>query len=552
MALILARVKRADLFLLLGAVVAGALFFASLRHNWPLADVDVNRSPGQLIPAARSFLATQRIDVREYVAASALRVDGFALDYLIRKFGIAEAQRLIARGEAIYLYQVIFKRRGDPDAIVVEIHPRRGVIGWWRTVQEDAAGATLPSDVARQLASGAIPAGFVEKGATQIDRPARRDHIFVDEAFLSRTPELRERISVTISGANVSGVQRQIVPPESARREARKREAPVAALQMASFILLGVAGLAALAIFLTSLQRGDVRLKRAAGWVAIIAAFFVFTQLLRSFSLLAGWDPLWPRWIANFQSIGFSLAQGGWIAFALFVVLAAGDALDRRSGANRGDSFWRAGRGRLLDRDVGIASLRGFLVGCLCGGALVATLLLLERIAGAWVAIQPQGFFFFAINSTLPALSTILYFFMVALVEETAYRFFAGTWLLSLTGRKWIAILVPAILYGASHTGLEFLPPAEPFWGRALALTVVGCVWGWAFFRYDALTVILSHFTADLFIFNWARLGSGDPALMTKAIATMCVPLIPALLLLFRMESGSPTRSRQTSGSATM
>jgi hypothetical protein len=51
-------------------------------------------------------------------------------------------------------------------------------------------------------------------------------------------------------------------------------------------------------------------------------------------------------------------------------------------------------------------------------------------------------------------------------------------------GRKWIAIVVPAILYGASHTGLDFLPPAEPFWGRALALTVVGCVWGWAFLRY--------------------------------------------------------------------
>jgi hypothetical protein len=238
--------------------------------------------------------------------------------------------------------------------------------------------------------------------------------------------------------------------------------------------------------------------------------------------------------VADFQTIGFSLAQGAWIAFALFVVLAAGDALDRRSGAHRGSSFWRAGRGRFLDPDVGIASARGFLVGLVCGGALVATLLLLQLTAGAWVGIQPQGFFFFAINSRMPAVSTLLYFFMVAMVEETAYRFFAGTWLLSLTGRKWIAIVVPAILYGASHTGLDFLPPAEPFWGRALALTAVGCVWGWAFLRYDALTVILSHFTADLFIFNWPRLGSGDPVLMTKAIATMCVPLIPALLLLLR------------------
>ena len=541
------NIRFSNALLLVAAILAGALFFSSLRHIWPLAEVDVNRSPEQLIPVARQFLATQRLDTRGWAAASALRVDGFALDYLVRKFGIAEAQRMIARGDAIYLYQVMFKQRGNPDGMIVELHPNRGVIAWWRTVQEDAPGAIIDRQAARQLALRTLPAaGYVEKGATQIDRPARRDHVFIYETFLSRAPELRERITVTISGAVVTGVQRQIIPPESARREARQRQAPVAALQMASFLLLGGAGLAALAIFLASLQRGDVRLKRAAGWVAIIAAFFIFTQILRAFSLLSAWDPLWPRWIANFQSIGFSLAQGGWIAFALFVVLAAGDALDRRTGANRGDSFWRAGRGRLLDGDVGVASLRGFLVGCICGGALVATLLLLERVAGAWVSIQPQGFFFFAINSSLPALSTILYFFMVALVEETAYRFFAGTWLLSLTGRKWIAILVPAILYGASHTGLDFLPPAEPFWGRALALTVVGAVWGWAFFRYDALTVILSHFTADLFIFNWARLGSGDPALMAKAIATMCVPLIPAVLLLFRRR-GRPRDTQSSS-----
>lgn len=529
-----ARFGRGDLWLLIVAIAGGVLFFASLRNLWPLADVDVNATPKGLIPQAETFLHTRGIDVHDYTAASALRLDEFALDYVTRTFGIGAAQKLISGGEPLYVYEIDFKKRGDPDSIWVEFHPERGVIGWGRTVQEDAPGAALSAGRAREVAHDAISGNLEEKGHTERDRPARRDHVFVYESWLSRAPELRERVSVTVTGANVTAVQRQLVPPESARRAARKREAPVAALQMSSFILLGVAGLAAVVIFLTSLQRGEVRLKRAAGWVAIIAVFFVVSQSLRAFALLREWDPLWPRWVADFQTIGFSLAQGAWIAFALFVVLAAGDALDRRGGAHRGSSFWRAGRGRLLDRDVGIASARGFLVGLVCGGALVATLLLLRSIAGAWVAIQPQGFFFFAINSRMPAVSTLLYFFMVAMVEETAYRFFAGTWLLSLTGRKWIAIVVPAILYGASHTGLDFLPPAEPFWGRALALTAVGCVWGWAFLRYDALTVILSHFTADLFIFNWPRLGSGDPVLMTKAIATMCVPLIPALLLVFR------------------
>ena len=526
------RVNRPDVWLLIAALAGGTLFFATVRHLWPLAETNVNASPAREIAQSSAFLRERGFDASRYAAASSLRLDGDILDYLMRKFGMGRTQALIRAGEPIFVYETELKQRGNPDSMFVVLHPERGVVSWGRTVQEDAAGATVSMDAARATATRAVDVReFRETGHVERERPARRDHVFTYERYLSHTPELRERITVTVSGGAVSSVIRNLVLPESARREERAREAPIAALQMASFILLGIAGLAAVAIFLASLQRGDVRIKRAAGLVAVVATFFVLTQALRSADLLARWDPLWPRWVANFQTLGFTLAQGAWIAAALFIVVAAGDALDRRANVNRGASFWLALRGRVLDRSVGIASLRGFLVGLICGGALAVTLLILEKAAGAWVSIQPQGFFFFAINSTNPALSTILYFFMVALVEELAYRFFAGTWLLSLTGKKWIAIIIPGILYGASHTGLEFLPPAEPYWGRAVALTVVGCVWGWAFLRYDALTVVLSHFTADIFIFSWTRLGSGDPVLVAKAIATMLVPLAPAVLL---------------------
>lgn len=536
--------RREGIALVVLAILSAVIFFSSLERVWPLADFDVHEPPGRVIPEARRFLARQGVDVRKHAAVSAVRADTFALDYATRALGIETTQKLIGRGEPLYVYEVLFKKHGDPDSVWVELHPRRGVIGWGRTVQDDERGATLDEESARRLAnaasSGLRSEHSVQRGHTLRDRPARRDHTFVYESYLSKQPELRERIAVTVSGDRVTAVQRQLVPPESARRDARRRQAPVAALQMMSFLFLGLAALAALATFLIGLQRGEILLGRSARWVLVIAAFFVATQLLRPHVLLRDWDPLWPRAVAALQTIGFSLSQGAWIALVLFIVLAAGDAIDRKTGANRGASFWRAGSGHLLDRDVGIASIRGFLVGLICGGALAASLLLIEELAGGWVGIQPQGFFFFAINSAVPALSTLLYFLLVAMLEESAYRFFAGSWLLSITGKRWVAIVVPAVLYGASHTGLEFLPPAEPFWGRAVALTVVGCVWGWAFFRYGALTVILSHFTADLFIFNWPRLGSGDPALMTKGILTMLVPLIPALLMLFPRRSRSP------------
>ena len=245
------------------------------------------------------------------------------------------------------------------------------------------------------------------------------------------------------------------------------------------------------------------------------------------FSTLAA--PAAPRVTTPKQQFGFNLGDDYHLAnYRQLTNYWA--KLDRESGVGRGASLWALGRGRFTDPSVAAASGRGFLVGLVCGGVLVGSVLALEAVAGARTMLQPRGFFFYALNSASPSLSTLLFFLNVALAEELGYRFFGATWLLSLTRRRWVAVLVPAVLYGLTHTTLDFLPPAEPFWGRPLALTLVGCVWGWAFLRYDALTVVLSHFTADLFIFNWPRLASGRAGPTVAALLVVSVPLLPACL----------------------
>lgn len=546
------RLFRSDLLLALAALAGGIVFFSSLGRLWPLAATDLHVPHGVLEAKARMVLAEAGFEVSGHVAESALKVDSALLDYLQRAFGEAETQRLIAAGFPVYSYEVLLKRRGDPDSYWVSLHASsRGapdgleVLAWGRTVQEDASGAALDEAEARRRALSALAPWleapgpeWSEEGVYQQERPHRSDHYFVYERYLSQDPPLRERLVATVSGAEVTAVDHALVPPEAARRAARVRRAPVVALQSLGFFLAAVAVIGAFTVFLTRLKAGTARLAPAARWVVVIALCFFATQALRSHQLLSDWDPLWPRWVSAVQSLGAAGAVGAWVLLVLFVVIAAGDALDRELGsgtgvagalaARRGDSLWQAARGRLVSAPVGLASLRGFLVGLVCGGVLAGSVLAIEAATGGWSPIQPQGFFFYALNSQAPALATLLYFLMVALVEELAYRFFAGTWLLSVSGRRWLAIVVPAVLYGTTHTGLEFLPPADPFWGRAVALTLVGCVWGWAFFRFDALTVVLSHFTADLFIFNWPRLGSGDPVLIAKAAATVAVPLLPA------------------------
>jgi hypothetical protein len=425
------------------------------------------------------------------------------------------------------------------------LHPAAGVLGWSVSIEDDEAGLTLPIERARELALEVVagplaldPASLEERSAASETLTDRTDHRFVFERQISDAPEFAERVHVVVAGERVVSARRSLVVPAAASRAARAAEAPGVALETVGFGVLAVAALGAFFVFLRHLRGGTVHLGRSLVWPAIVLVCLTAATVLDSSRLFRAWDPLWPRGVSGFRYLVFDGIEQIWILLVLLAVVAAGDALDRSIGGGRGASLWSLARGRILDPAVGLASGRGFLIGLICGGVMAVAVLALERVVGSTTSIQPRGFFFYPLNSDSPAMTSLLFFWGVALAEELGYRFFGGTWLLGLTRRRWIAILVPAIVYGLTHTRLDFLPPAEPFWGRALVLTFVGCVWGWAFLRFDALTVVLSHFTADLFIFNWPRLASGQTPQVVIAIVTICVPLFPALLWPLRRRAG--------------
>ena len=528
---------RQDAALLAVGLVAGWLFFSSLSILWPLAEVDLVVPGNEVQSRARGFLEQRGFDLEGYRAASMLSVSGSTLDHVERTFGRARAQGWIAEGMPLVFYTVQFKKRGEPVTYAATVHPEAGVIGWNKKIPEDYPGRFLTQEEARALALEGLAAGlrldptdFREQSASTSEQAERRTHEFVYERELQDAPDLRERVYLTVAGDEVVRGSRWLRVPDAAEREARAAEAPGIALETVGFALLAGGAIAAFFVFLRRLRDGSVLLGRAAVWPATVFVCLLGTWALETPRLFRNWEPLWPQWVSNLRYLTFTAIQQAWLLVVLLAAVAAGQALDRALGAGRGSSLWALARGRLLDPSVARASGRGFLVGLLCGGAMTLAVIALQVTVGATTGIQPRGFFFYTLNSASPALASLLFFFGVALAEELGYRFFAGSWLLSLTGRKWVAVLLPAVVYGLSHTRLDFLPPAEPFWARAVVLTVVGCVWGWAFLRYDALTVVLSHFTADLFIFNWPRLASGHTGIVTISALTICVPLVPFAL----------------------
>ena len=526
--------KRSEAAFTLVACVAGVIFFASLGRIWPQARVDLEVDRDWLVTNARQFLTEQGFDMTGFRGQSRLQVDERVLDYLEKHLEQEAIQTMIQSPLTLVRYQVFFKKRGEVRMYSVALHPDGAPLAWSSSWLEEAPGAVLTSEEAAALGIRAVSRGLEidlntwdQRSVEAHDLQHRRRHSFVWERNVSQNPLLREQMTVIIEGDVVAGAVRSLIVPEAARLEARAARAPLKTLETIGFLALGIAGLGAIWVFLLQLQAGRVRLVAAAG----VAAFAFFcgmaNQFLQKATLFLEWDPLWPQAVSLLQSMMYRSGENVMILLLVLVMVAAGDAIDRQSGSERGRTFWKLARGGIFDSEVGRDCRRGFLLGLICGAVLSIAGYLPLLLEGSYVAIQPRGFFFYAINASSPALATLLFFLGIALIEETGYRFFGGGWLLQITGRPWPAILIPGLIYGLTHTGLDFLPPAEPFWARPLILTLVGCVWGWGFLRFGALTVVISHFTADLFIFNQPRLAGGEPHLVAIAVATIAVPLIP-------------------------
>ncbi len=529
-------VKNNVIFILI-SIILGTCFFSSLGILWPLAETDLNCSSTKIRSKTDAFLKEKGFDLKGYQVVSYLDVDESALDYLERYFKLSGVQKWIKNGLPLVYYNIIYKKQGEPRYYFLVSHPEKGILSWKRSFEEDDSGKRLKVDVARELilkslASEVDFSNYVEKGVNSRDLPERRDHVFIYEHIFMEKPEIKVRIVISVRGDIIAGVAQSFVIPASEQRFARKKSAPVEFLFASGVGLMSIGALIALIIFIIHLQNKNIKLYRVGVLALVIYGLSFINNFLQVSRIFRNWDPLWIQWMATFRYLLYRSVSEMWIIVILFVFIAAGDALDRKTLLKKGESLWLILKGKIISFEIGRSSAWGFLTGCICGGVMTLSVILLKKYFGSYTSVQPRGFFFYALNSAMPSLSTVLFFLKIAMIEELGYRYFGGLYLYDLTKKKWVAILIPAVIYGLGHTTFTFLPPAEPFWARALVLTLVGCVWGWAFFKFDALTVIFSHLTADLFIFNWPRLASSNPTLVTYAVITVSIPLIPFILSL--------------------
>ncbi|MCB9495868.1 MAG: CPBP family intramembrane metalloprotease [Fibrobacteria bacterium] len=527
--------KRADLILLGVALLGGTLFLGSRHRLWPETGLELVRSASEVQTQAMVHRDAVGLDGDGWVAATHLDLDLPALTWLESTRDRDVVRRLLRSGTPLYTHSVQFKKPGHAGSVTVRLHPDLSLAGWTRTVEDDEKGASLDSSRAWEKARSWI---LLQCSEDLLDWSLRRygrrafddrvDHDFLLERARPDASDVRERLSVRLAGAEVVEVRREVVVPPAFLRDLRTRSAPETFLRTLALTIFASLGCAAFLLKLQGLRKGLVGLRVPTIGAALVLVCLGLARVLRPARLVELWDPMGDRWMAVLRLLMGGLINDLLPAVLVFAFLAAADALDRQAPRHRGIALRNFLRLRWDRVDVGHASLRGFLLGLVAGGVLAGATWLLSWLPGARVALQPRGFFFYGINSALPAVVLGVYFLQIAMVEELGWRHFAGNLFLRLRLGPILAVAIPAVVYGASHAGLDFLPPAEPWWARVIPIALVGGLWGWAFLRWDALTVFLSHWACDLFLFNQPRLASASTGVWLSALACIALPLLPA------------------------
>ncbi|MBI2267208.1 MAG: CPBP family intramembrane metalloprotease [Armatimonadetes bacterium] len=532
--------SRDRLFLTLALLCGLAgLIITLVLHNraFPSASLDLAVSREEAETGARSFLLARGHDLSGFRAAVAFNHDQSALNYLERTWGLFRINPLIKKELSVWYWDVRFFRPLEREGFQVRIDPGGRVAAFEHTLREESPGKDLPAKEARIRCAAFLESmgwdlrEFRPLAEKTEKKPHRTDHRFVWERSNPPLPGLRYWVAASLAGEEISFFSESVKVPESFLAAEAKEGESGQLLALAGTFLWFLMFLGLVVSFVKSLRARTVdwTLSRRVGWI------------LAGISLLLGLNSIPISWWHYDPEVSYGYF---WFTQILtFLVSTAVLCLGTVLVAGAADPLWRGlfpGR-PALDSFLTLPGLRrrSSAVGVLVGyGAAFAFLgyqvlfYLGARKIGAWSPLEIP--YDDVLSTALPWVYPLFIGFSAALSEEFFFRFFAVSWLLRITGRKWVALVLPAVIWAILHCNY----PQQPFYIRGIELAVVGIAWGLLLLRYGVITTVTAHY-----VFNAAQgsallLMSDNLYFRVSAIITVLLMLFPLFFAFRKVATG--------------
>ncbi len=516
--------------------VGTAIGVRYFSRAFPEAAIDFRVTREEARRVAEKALASRGFDVAGRTALGIFDHDDEAKVFLERELGVSKAVPLLGREVPVWRWSFRFVRPLEKGELRAFVSPGGELLAFRRILPEKAAAPDAGPEWARALAEetlrshrGLDPSGLRFVETTEEKRPARVDRTFVWESKTLRWNGSAMRYLVEVQGDRVGRSSLWLDVPETWRQGyATLRSKNQAAGAVATFGLV-LTAIALIVAFFDRLRRRDVKWRWALAFGLTGAALQLAASMNELPVSLFSYDTM-ESWASFLAQVLLSNLGGACMLGMLLILLVAGGEPEYRE-AYPG----KPALGRVFSRRA-FGTKRVFL-GLLAGYALTAGFfayqvlfyLAADRL-GAWSPVDVP--YSNLLGTSFPWLGVLLMGFVPATTEEFSSRMFSIPFL-SRFSPAWVAVGVPALVWGFAHAGY----PNQPFWVRGVEVGLAGVVIGVVMLKLDLFPLLVWHFTVDAVYTSLILVRSTNTYFAVSgalAAGVLLLPLVVAGVLALR------------------
>ena len=491
--------KRA-LILWVVAGIIGALFaYKYFFRAFPEASVNFKVSREEAQSGARNFVTGMGEPLEGYKSSIIFEVDENAKVYLERELGLQQANKLMSSDLNIWYWEARFFKPLQEEEFKVKVNPSGQIVGYEHRIEEARSGASL--DRARALAAaqtyltrrlGLNPSGWdlLPEEANSTKRPNRLDWSFTWEKHGFKAKDAPYRVQVSLLGDRVGDSEEFLKVPEAWERSYEKLRSGNNTLE-SLFVIPYVLLLAVAVRYAMNLTKtGQTSWRGALILGAVVATLLILQNLNDG-----------PQWSADYKTtdsyssflltrFGLAILLSVLTALTVTLVLPAAEPLYRIAQPDRLQLSQVLSVRGLRSREFFSATVVGVCLAAAHIGFIVA-FYIVAGWRGAWA---PQELNFDnSVNTAFPWISGAAIGLLASTNEEFTFRLFAIPFFARFTRSKWIAVIVPAFLWGFLHSNY----PQEPAYIRGIEIGIIGIVAGLVMLRWGILATLVWHYTVD-------------------------------------------------------
>jgi membrane protease YdiL (CAAX protease family) len=511
---------------LLGVWFAHRHFFQA----FPEASVDFKVSRAEAQSRAKTFVEGLGENLNGYKTTIAFEVDEGAKTYLERELGLQQANRLMSSELNIWYWEVRFFKPLQEEEYRVQVNPAGKVVAYDHKIEEARAEKSIEKEEAQETAQGYLHNKlgtdlsnwqFLPEQANSQTRPNRVDWSFTWERKNFKAKEAPYRLEVVLDGNQIGSSQEFLKVPEAWTQNYKRlrngNDTLAFVFAIPYFLLIGAA--AWIAILLS--RKGQVYWSPAIKVGAAVATL-LFLQSLND----------WPLWAAKYRTtdsyVSFFATQIGEALFvALFsaaltvtLILPAAEILYRASQPERlrlSRAFTARG---VRSKEFFSSAIVGLSLAAAHIGFIVAFYMIGSKL-GVWA---PQELNYENSASTVfPWISGAAIGLTAATSEEFLFRLFAIPFVARLTRLRWIAVAVPAFLWGFLHSNY----PQEPSYIRGLEVGLIGIVAGMVMLRWGIVATLIWHYTVDASLVGLLLIRSDNVYFRISGVIVALAAVVP-------------------------